>query len=213
MFRFVSALVLAVLVSATGLADVGPPRPARKVIVDYKITTEKDLPEYTFFTITTANKVSKVTEVKLDSRTPVLIAGAGRVGNATFLALPRDASKAYAGEKEFHAAILSGKVEGEIKAKVNLTPVAALRSNDPRTSLVIEYTVTKIDSKDGIVLAVKLDGVPTIPPKGREESDDPDGEEASASPPSRNVWVAGLAGSFAIVLGGLWLLGRSRREA
>jgi|SRR5579883_455155 len=212
MNRLLAVLTLG-LVASVAVADVPPPKGFKRVTVDYKITTEKDYPEYAFFTVIGRNRV---TPVKLDSKTPLDILAKDRGGRflaCTLVAVPKDASKNYATEKEFHAAVAAGKVEGEVKAKEGFFTQMEVKDTEKRNAIVKEYTLDKIDAKEGIVLVAK-----DSPKKdngkdsGDDDSDTPN-TPSLASAPRGGLWIAGVAAALAMMFGGLWLVGRSKRKA
>jgi hypothetical protein len=212
------------VVAGVASADVAPPKGLKRVTLDNKITTDKEYPDYEFFTVIGRGGVGKggfgkakggdgVTAVKLDPKTPIEIKGAGRgagIGRLGYLvAVPKDSGKKYASEGEFHQAIRDGKVEGLVRAKTQLDALTTIKDTDTRTTVTREYKLEKIDPKEGIVLtAVKPDGDKATPPKGEE------GEEGLAAgyAPQGGGWVAGVAATGAVVLFGLWFARRGRRE-
>ncbi len=208
MSRTLLALGMALLAAHAVRADGLPPKGAKRVVADHKITTEKEFPDYAFYTV-----IGKgvVTAVKLDPKTPVEIPGAARgagIGrNGYLVAVPKGAEKAYGSEKEFHAAIGAGKVEGQVRSKARLDSADTIKDTDKRDTITHEHKVEKVD-KDGIVLSTKRDVA------APEKKDSPDAEDGvTAYTPRGGVWVAGAASFAALTLGGLWAVGRSRRKA
>ena len=63
-----SVLTLAAF-SGVAVADVIPPEGFKLVNLDYKITTDKEIPDYLFFTIIEKN----VTPLKFDPKAPIII--------------------------------------------------------------------------------------------------------------------------------------------
>lgn len=207
MNRFLAALTVALVAANVAVADGLPPG-AKRVTVDYKITTEKDYPDYLFFTVIGKDAVA----VKLDSKTPLEVLAkdhkGGRFQARALVAVPKDAAKTYDGDKEFFAAIAAGKVEGQLKSKQFFYPSLEVKDTEKRNTIVVEYKLDKIDAKDGIVLVSKKDE-----PKKDNGKDSPDEEEAPvAGAPRSGALVAGLAAFAALTLGGLWLTGRARRK-
>jgi hypothetical protein len=208
MNRLVAVTVVGLLSAGVALADVPPPKGQKRVVADHKITTEKEIPDYTFFTVVGRDAV---TAVKFDLKTPIVIKGAGRGGAARFgflYAVPKSAAKQYAGEKEFHEAIRNNKVEGQVAAKGNFPALAVLKDADPRDTVVFEHTFEKIDGKE-IVLKRKEDAAKK---DGKEELPEEESGSPAAYTPRGGLWVAGLAAALAVTLGGLWLAGRGRRK-
>src|SRR4051794_13938837 len=108
------ALLAAVVGGLVGVgtvrADIPPPPGQKRITVDHKIETEKEYADWVFFTVIGHGDVK---QVKLDPKNPYTIEGAGRGGVGglcSFVAIPKDAVKQYAGEKELHAAVKDGKV-------------------------------------------------------------------------------------------------------
>lgn len=214
MNRLLAAMVLGLFLVGVVRADIPPPKGLKRVTVDHKIVTDKEYPDYVFFTLIGGGKTGgTLTAVKLDPKTPVVITGAGRGGIGrlgSFIGVPKDAATKYDTEKDFHAAIKEGKVEGLVKAKKNFDAFTVVKDTDTRKLIVMEYSLDKIDAKDGIVLTAKTEETPKKDPPP-EESDIPtDDGIATAYTPRGGVWVAGLAGSAALVFGGLWVVRRNR---
>ena len=227
MKRTFAVLVLGLLAMSGARADVAPPKGFKRVTLDNKITTDKEYPDYVFFTVIGGGKAAfggknplgaaeGVTQVKLDPKTPIVIPGAGRgagIGRQGHLvATPKDAAKAYGSEKEFLAAVRNGKVEGMIRAKPLLDAITTVKDTDTRTTVVQEFKLEKIDEKDGIVLTRVKEGEPEKPEKkDGEKKEEEELDPATALAPRGGMWVAGLSASLAVVLAGLWLASRSRR--
>jgi hypothetical protein len=223
--------LLSLLAASTAQADIGPPKNSKIVTLDWKITTEKEYPDYVFYTsIGNGKNGPTVTAVKFDPKNPIEIKGAGRTAltaqQASIHAVPKDAEKNYKTEKEFLAAIGKGKVEGQLKAKSNFGSTIPLRNTDPRTSIVIECKVEKLDAKEGIVLTLGPIGEAQDPAKKDPDKKDPDKKNPAkqdsppdeedtvvASAPRGGVWIAGLAATLALVFAGLWLAGRRHPRA
>ena len=231
MRRALGALVLgllAVVVTASARADVPPPKGFKRVTLDHKITTDKEFPDYVFFTVIGGGGkagggknplagAEGVTQVKFDPKTPIVIPGAGRgagIGRQGHLAaVPKDSEKNYSSEKEFLAAVRAGKVEGLVRAKTQLDSLTTVKDTDTRTTVVQEYKVEKVDAKDGLVLTRLKEGEPTDK-DGKKDSPEDDFDapvSATAFTPRGGMWMAGLAASLAAMLTGLWLVTRSRR--
>ena len=207
---------------ATVSADVPPPKGSKRVTLDWKITTETEFPDYTFYTaVGGGGKGGKagegVTMVKLDPKTPVELKGAGRgagIGRqGSLYAVPKGAEEKFGSEKEFFTALRMGKVEGALRAKVNLDASTVIKDTDPRTTVVWEYKVEKVD-KDGITGKMITEDKKDADKKETEKKDpakkdSPDEEDATvASAPKGGVWIAGLAATLALVFAGVWLAGR-----
>jgi hypothetical protein len=200
--RTTLAVALVALTSAgPARADIPPPAGFKRVTVDHKIETTKEFADYAFFTVI---GFEQVTAVKLDTKKAYTIEGKNRGGAFQFcelVAVPKDAAKGYATEKDFHAALAKGKVTGQIKAKEDFSSLTTLKATDARSSVTVTHKLEKVSAKDGIVFA-----------EGKKGGGKPEEEELSGRPRGGLV-VAGLAAAAGLVLGGLWLAGRSRRPA
>ena len=200
-------VVAAILfVISPAAADLIPPG-TKNIAIDVKITTEKDYPGWVFYTISGSGDVALV---KLDAKTPLTIPGSSGVGNGpapqpgekrrtqpyrshVLVAVPKDAVKAYATEKELHAAIDDGKVPGQVQVKQAFSDHDNVKVTDPRKAIVQRFTLEKIDAKDGIVLQPVKDDVKP-------------GEEGivytNAPPETLSWWIAGgLLTAFTITTG------------
>jgi hypothetical protein len=211
MNRLLAALVVG-LAAGVALADVAPPTDVKDIPIDYRITTDAEIPGWRFFTVIGPDRVTPVT---LAPDSPVLIDGSDRPAPYTygfFTAVPTDAAKRYATEKEFHDAVKDSKVPGQVLAKTPLGAFAvSSKDTDPRNGIVMEYALKKIDGKE-IVLELSKD---SPKPRAVIGGDSPEGgSEAPKDRPSarRAGWIAGLAALAALLLGGLWLASRARRK-
>lgn len=203
MKRMLAVVVLGALATGVAQADIAPPKGLKRVNLEHKITTDKEIGDYVLFAISGGDKA---TAVKLDPKTPATVtAGGGRYRSATLVAVPKGADKKYVNEKDFLAAVAKGSVDGMLKAKLSFDAITTVKDTDTRTKIVKEYTLDKIDAKDGIVLTAKKEETKD---KGFEESSDE--VSASSVPALGGTWVAGLAASLGLLLGGMWLTTRNR---
>jgi hypothetical protein len=199
--RKLGVLVLGALAVSVARADIPPPKGLKRISLEHKITTEKEFADYAFFAVSGGDKA---TAVKLDPKTPATVtAGGGRYRTASLVAVPKGAEKKFDSEKDFLAAVAKGTVEGMLKAKTTFDAFTTVKDSDPRKTIVKEYTLEKIDPKDGIVLTAKKDDAKDSP----EESDD---AGATAIAPHGGLWVAGMIASLGVLLAGLWLVTRCR---
>jgi hypothetical protein len=214
MSRKLAAAVLVVVGAAAARADVPPPAGFKRVTLDHQIETDREYPEYAFFTVVGGERVAAAA---LAPKTPLVIAGAGRGGRGrgcSLVAVPKDAARGYATEKEFHAAVAGGKVPGLVRAKANFDSLTTVTESDPRKVVVEAYKVEKIDAKEGIVLR-PVKAAPA-PKSGSKDAPEDDPEPASREDGAVGLtapgggWVAGLAAFAALALGGLWLARRGR---
>ena len=210
MSRVLLALGLGLLAASAVRADGLPPKGVKTVAVDHKITTDREYPDYDFYTVFGSSRAAKVVAVKFDPKTPIEIAGGGNFGVTRvgyLAAVPKDAAKKYDTEKEFHDALKTGKVEGLVRTKGRLESVQTVKDTDARKSVLVEHKLTSLDAKGGIVLDTKKDDAPD-----KKESPDEDAPGVTAYTPRGGLWVAGGAAFAAVTLGGLWAVGRTRRK-
>jgi hypothetical protein len=227
----ISFCLCAVSLASADIPPCGGPRPpfyskdlpavvsprileSKLVPVEYKIATEKEYPDYLFFTLVGKGKERTVTSVKLDPVTPVTIASLARGDNervASFVAVPREMRNKYDKEDDFHTAIKEGKVKGLVRSGYSFDPLEKVTSYSPPSSIVKIYVLEKIDPREGITLSEKPDA--TMNPDSPAKDANPPGENKSSSSyvPAGRIWIAGLAGSAALVLAGFWLVGRNRQ--
>jgi hypothetical protein len=231
MNRVLAALCV-VFTSAVALADIPPPAGFKRILRVHRITTDKEFNDYTFFKV----HFDEVKAVKLDPKNAVVFDGAGLAG-ADLVAVPRDAAKKYASEKEFHKAILEDKVPGMHKSNEDFSTRGTAKITFKGDKLTLEYKLEKIDPKTGIVLTKKpnpndkdlptddelerafssdisgilADALPDPPIAARDESS-PTPTAPTAYTPRNGVWLAAIAGTLAIVCGGVWLVSRNRRK-
>jgi hypothetical protein len=205
MNRLVWVAAVGLVCAGIAQADIPPPSGLKRVSLEHKITTDKEYPDYVFYAVSGGDKVEPV---KIDPKTPAVIkAGGGRYRFVNLVVVPKGAAKEYQTDKEFNAAIASGKVTGQVKAKTGFDAFTTVKDGDTRRTIVKEYRLEKIDDKDGIVLAMKKDA--TSAPVKDLPDEDPTSEVAAFAPRG-GVWVAGLTASLALVLTGLWLTRRNR---
>ena len=216
-----ATLAAALLLAGTALADIAPPIPKglKSVPLSHKIASAAAFPDYALFVVedafVTGTKSRTARPAKLDAKTPLTLttsAGASVSRKFELVAVPKDAAKEYATEKEFLEAVATGKVAGLVKSKTVIAGGAStnIKEGDPRKEVVVEYKLEKIDPKDGVVLT-KQAADPNVPPPPGCDTGDEDAAP-SAYAPKGGAWVAGLAGALAVVFGGLWVARRGRRE-
>lgn len=195
------AIVFALASAGVARADVIFPPPAGKkfVAVEHKFVTDKDYPEFAFFTIIG----DKATPVEFTTKKPVVIAAKDiprRAERVALVAVPKDAAKDFKSEDAFLKAVAKEKVAGLVATKGNFWPQATVSEKVAEDSIVSEHKVEKIDAKDGIVVPA--------PKKECGETGADDAEPAAVAPVGGRLWVAGLAGFAAFASAGLWLTRR-----
>src|SRR5947209_18012429 len=100
MRHFILAVVVGVLAAGLARADLIPPG-TKNIPVENKVETDREHPDWVFLV---ARGSGGVTPVKLDPKTPVVIAGSAAIGNgpvgfkgprpyrsSTLVAVPKDA--------------------------------------------------------------------------------------------------------------------------
>ena len=214
MKRFVVALA-ALIVGSAVWADIPPPPPAagfKRVPIEYKVELAQAFPEFTFFLVNWGPQ-GTVKEIKLIPKEPSVVK-VGHYGTRLF-AVPKEAAKGYATEKELHDAITDLKVPGAARLQIGSDTSPDIKKEDPRTKIVKVYIVEKIDPKEGIILRkANKDEKGTGDAPDDEDSEtglDKDNVSFVDIPRSR-LWVAGVAACLALTLAGLWLARRSRGE-
>ncbi len=224
MKRFVVALA-ALIVGSAVWADIPPPPPAagfKRVPIVYKVGLAQAFPEFTFFLVDDWGAVSTVKEFRpIPKEEPSVVKVAHR-GTRLF-AVPKEAVKGYATEKELHDAIIHVQVTGAAKLQLGGDTSPDIKKEDPRTEIVKEYIVEKIDPKEGIILRkAKKDekGTRDTPLLGavieratrkakKDEKgtrDAPDDQVTEPVPDKGNVAFVDVT-SADIPYGGLWVAG------
>ncbi|MCI0700491.1 MAG: hypothetical protein L0241_05360 [Planctomycetia bacterium] len=212
MYRTLAVLILSALLVSVARADIPPPAGFKRVTLNHKIETDKEYPDYLFYTAAG----EKVTLVKLTPKTPVVISGAaagGRFKTTLLYAVPKDAGKNYKSQKEFHKAILDENVKGLLRAGIPFSGITEVKVNDTRKVVVEQWKLEKLDKKgeEIVINPVKKDKKPKNAPEEEEETDERE-SPTTAYTPRGGVWIAGLACFAAMTLGGLWLAGRGKRK-
>jgi len=224
MDRALLTLVVSLFTPSLARADVLPGIPLPRVIlIDHTISTDKKYPEYLFFLIADG---TQPIAVKLDPETPIEYRGTLNDPDRVFVAVPRESRLKYPTPKEFEEAITSFQVEGIVRSKQPLVVRFLVRRSDHRSMIFREHRVESIDVTEGIVVVTK--DVPSKTPVTRKKEvspkkdTDPKNDAAvkeldrettsseSVSPTPESGWIAGLAGSLAVLLGGVWLVRRVR---
>ena len=223
MKRFVVALA-ALIVGSAVWADIPPPPPAagfKRVPIEYKVELAQAFPEFTFFQVDYWGGVTTVKGINLIPKEPSVVKVAHR-GTSLF-AVPKEAVKGYATEKELHDAIIHVKVTGAAWLQIGGDTSPDIKKEDPRTEIVKEYIVEKIDPKEGIILRkAKKDEKSTgdTPLLGavieratrkankdeKGAGDAPDDQGTEPVPDKGNVAFVDVA-SGDIPYGGLWVAG------
>jgi hypothetical protein len=209
MNRLLCAAVLGLGVASVARADLLPPG-VKNIPINHTVETDKDHPDWAFFTLGGNGAVKAVT---LDPKTPVVIHGSGGVGNGpvprpgekrtrpyrstVFAAVPKDAAKGYPSEKAFQAALNEGTVPGIVQSSP-LPDHERVKDTDKRKGVDKRYKLEKVE-KAGLTLTPVQDPKPG----GSEE------EEAAAARPW-GQWAAGLSATLGVALGGLWVVRRRR---
>lgn len=229
MNRFLALLTVG-LIAGTASADIPPPAGYKRVDGVHTITTEKDLPGYTFYTVEGPRK--RVAAVKFDTKTPVVIKDPGTRDCYELVAVPNDVVKKYADVKDLHKALIEGTAAGALRSNQFFHCRVTVKSTHKGTSANTEYKVEKLDAKGFTLKVTKSEAVDEskLPPEEMVDETEgggpfeaaldgtperrPESNRSSVAPaPRGGYWVAGLAGFAAVLLGGLWLAGRARRKA
>jgi hypothetical protein len=225
------ALLTVGLIAGTAGADIPPPEGYKRVDGVHTITTDKDLPGYTFYTLEVPSK--RVAAVKFDAKTPVVIKDPGTRDCYQLVAVPNDVVKKYADVKKLHAALIDDTAAGALRADQFFHCRVTVKNAHKGKSAAAHYKVEALDAKGFTLKVVKTETVDESKLGPEELSEGPEGgpidfalevatpdaarrtePRGSVAPaPRGGYWVAGLAAFAALVLGGLWLTGRARRKA
>jgi len=219
-----TAAVLLAVPSVHADIPVPIPKGFKEVPFKYRIATEQDFSDYSFYTVEVSELPAASTRtaapVKLDPKNPLSLTPTSHASFSKryeLFAIPKDAGKKYASEKELLKAIVGWSVPGQVRAKTIFAgeSTTQIKESDPRKEVVAEHKIEKIDPKLGIVLTSPKSATPAKGEPGKigsEECDDPDEPAPIAYTPKGGTWVAGLAAACAFVFGGLWIARRGRRE-
>jgi hypothetical protein len=212
------ALLTFVLVADIALADVPPPPPPKGkkyVSVNNEVLLGKDVTGYVFvqslggFGPGAPGLTYKKLELSTEKATEM-----PTIGRRTFvslIAVPQDAAKEFKTDDDLFAAIKAKKVKGTLSIAFNGT--ATVSDKVKENSVKWTHTITAIDAK-GIKTKVEGAGIepPVEKPKKDSPQDDADAPTDSAQTPRGGMLIAGVAAFAAIMLGGLWFVGRTRRK-
>lgn len=191
-----------------------PPVRTPGVPVDHVFTIDKDYPDYVFFKVVN----DRALQVEFTAKVPVSFRAAklpATVNRLEIAAVPKEAKKKYKNEYELLAAVVAGKIPGQVNTKGQFPQVTVLDPKDTRQSVTLKHPIENIDPKDGFVFAPEK-------PKGRcdadaaddadpdtSAADDTDFTVAAVTPaPAGRLWVAGLAAFAAFASAGMWLTRR-----
>lgn len=216
MTRLVAAmLALAVVASATR-ADVPPPPPpkGKKYInVTNQVLLAKDVSGYVFVEEVTAflpgRQAPTYKKLDLNAEKPVTPTAAARRTSVSLIAVAKDAAGEYKTDAELFDALKAKKVKEA--GRVYFTGTATVSDAIKGDTVKWTVTVTGVGPKgmttktEGEGYEERKPGAPGAAPGGEDGT-----EEPTAAP--RNYWVAGLAATLALMLGGLWVVGRARRS-
>lgn len=190
-----------------------PPRDKKFVEVKSEVLLGKDVTGYVFVFHEKSNPRSepgdRFSRAKLSATTPYSIAPTGGRGSQ-LVAVPEDVAKAYTTDDELFAALRDNKLKG----------THTLGTGGGGSTLVDEtattekavtwtYTITVVDPKKGIKWNIKGIGTEGSP---NAEEKLPAKQKDGSTRSEPGAWVSGGAATLALVLGGLWLSGRSRRK-
>jgi len=194
-------------VAGDALADVPPPPPpkGKKYIeVTNSVAVEKSVKGYIFVSQTTSYRpapvVSQLRVVMSDKLTKM--PPGGRRISISLIALPEEEVKKIKGEAAIDEAIKQNKIPG--MHRIDFASTDIIEEDYPNKSLAVEYTITEIDAKKGIIATIKRDGK-VVEQKTKKAGDKPsdDGEQTSTRWP-----LVGAFSAMAIAMLGLWLVRR-----
>ena len=199
------ALLTVGLIAGVAVADVPPPPPPKGkkyVSVTSEVVLAKDVTGFVFVRQVGSGPgrpMFTYSKVELSAEKAAVMSSGGRRSYATLFAVPQDVAKEFKTDAELFDAVGANKVKGA--QRVGFTSVATVSDTVKGDSVTWKYTITGIDDK-GIKTKVEGDGYE--PPADKPKKD-------KAPSPTGTV-VAGVAAFVALLLGGFWLVGRTRRK-
>lgn len=221
------ATLVAADVAVADLAPPPPPKGKKYVSVGSEVVLSKDVTGYVFVQEHgTGPGRPQFSYKKLDlnaDKTAAMPTG-GRRSYVRLIAVPQDAAKEFKTDNELFDALKERKVKGV--HSLNFTGTTIVPVSVKGDTVNWKYTITAIDPKGGIKTKIEGEGhePPTDTPKKKDAptKDDPDSSETGPSDsftdsfgrsiPPGGMLIAGLTTFAAILLGGLWLAGRTRRK-
>ena len=204
MNRLLALLTLGLFAGAA-LADVPPPPPPKGkkyVNVSSELKVEKGVTGYVFVLqegYGPGRPTFKYKRIEPTADKAVAIPGGNKYAYVSVFAVPEGAAKGFKTDDELFAALSPNKVKGA--HSIGFATAAVVPDSVKGDSVKWTYTVTGVDEKG---IGTKVEGEGYAPPA----------ERPGRAPQSRGgAWVAGLAAALALMLGGFWLAGRTRRKA
>jgi hypothetical protein len=204
------ALFTVGLVAGVAVADVPPPPPPKGqkyVSVSNEVVLGKDVTGYVFVQQVSTGLRDRFTYEKLEltADKAKAVAAGGRRNYVTLFAVPQDAAKGFKTDADLFDALGANKVKGA--HKLGFSSTATVSDAVKGNSVKWTYTITAIDTKDGIKAKVEGEGA-------EQPADKPGTKEPGKDQPPAPVglWMAGGTTALAVMLGGLWVVGRTRRK-
>jgi hypothetical protein len=213
-----SLALFAALTFAAGslLADAAPqppPKGQKYVNVEISVAIDKSVTGYVFAMSVAEGQGGgpphvSYSSIKLSEK-PVVLSAYGKSDAApgpldrrkkavtNVFAIPAEAAKKFATEKELTDAIATGTVLGI--HRVGVAYIDTISTDDKRTTIPWNYTITAIDPKAGIMVKKERDGKPF-------EGKEPQAREGNGI---RSI-LGGFFATAAIIGLGFWLVVRRR---
>ena len=207
MARFVATLFAAAVVANAARADIPPPPPPmgkKYVSVSNEVVLGKDVTGYVFVVKSSFGPGRPITtqhKLELTPGKAVEIHADGKYGSALY-AIPEAVAKEFKTDQELYGALELGKVPGVHSIGFGgTTTVSRLVMGK---SVKWTTTITGIDANG---IKTKVEGKGAEPPN-KPEKDSPTAVQTPHGVPC----VGSIAAFAALMLGGFWLVGRSRRK-
>lgn len=212
----VLALLLLVLLTETATADIPPPPPPKGqkyVSVNNQVVLGKGVTGYVFVErvvrFSPGPQPPTFRKMKLNAEKATAMTAGARRTSVSLLAVSEDKAKEFKTDADLFAALKTNALKAP---EIGFNSTTIVSDSVKGQSVEWTYTITSIDAK-AIKAKVAGDGA-NAPTRRRGPPDVEDAPTDSATAaPRGGVWVAGLAATLGVMLGGLWLAGRSRRRA
>ena len=147
-------------------------------------------------------------KLDLNADKPVTPTASARRTSVELVAIAKDAAGEFKTDADLFDAIKAKKVK--VAGRTYFTGTATVSDTIKGDTVKWTVTVTGVDAK-GIQTKISGEGYEEKKPKSGTKDGDEDEDANEPAVAGRSYWVAGLAATLALMFGGMWLVGRSRR--